>query len=297
MTTKINQNGVSLIAAIFLIIVLAFMGVMFVSLINTGSFTSVNDMQSAQALYVAEGGVELAQYSLAQNLDWYRSASDPMPAPASTTNNLGAGLFTVSTTLPATKLSKRLQTGDNTAYVYSTGRFPPTGYLQIEDTFGVGGAEFVSYTGILGNTFTGLTAINRGVTIGTIGALASAHARGSMVYPVTTLTLAGGLPASCLTPTTFTIGANLKLLSAGTLDIEGEEITYSGSSTSGVIMTLTGVQRCRDNTTPITSASHAQGQPVTPVLEISDSANYEAEIASAGTAGSAARTVRKTVQR
>ena len=56
MMNKKNQNGVSLIAAVFIIIVLGFMGVMFLSLVNTGSLTSVSDMQSAQALSVAEGG-------------------------------------------------------------------------------------------------------------------------------------------------------------------------------------------------------------------------------------------------
>lgn len=45
-----KSKGVSLIAAIFIIVILAFMGVMFVTLIGTGSLTSVNDMQSAQAL-------------------------------------------------------------------------------------------------------------------------------------------------------------------------------------------------------------------------------------------------------
>jgi type II secretory pathway component PulK len=53
-----KSRGVTIIAAIFIIVVLGFMGVMFLSMVNTGSFTAVNDLQSAQALYVAEGGLE-----------------------------------------------------------------------------------------------------------------------------------------------------------------------------------------------------------------------------------------------
>lgn len=60
MRTSCNQRGVSLIAAIFIIVVLAFMGVMFVALIGSGTFTAINDLQSAQALSVAEGGLEYA---------------------------------------------------------------------------------------------------------------------------------------------------------------------------------------------------------------------------------------------
>jgi len=60
MTVLKGQKGVSLIAAIFIIVILAFMGVMFVTLISTGSLTAVNDLQSAQALSIAEGGLQYA---------------------------------------------------------------------------------------------------------------------------------------------------------------------------------------------------------------------------------------------
>ena len=58
MRLRDNAHGVSIIAAIFIIVILGFMGVMFVSLIGTSSLTAVNDMQSTQALYLAEGGME-----------------------------------------------------------------------------------------------------------------------------------------------------------------------------------------------------------------------------------------------
>jgi MSHA biogenesis protein MshP len=58
-----NQLGVSLIAAIFIIVILAFMGTMLINMVNTSIFTSVNDLQSTQALSIAEGGTEYTAHS------------------------------------------------------------------------------------------------------------------------------------------------------------------------------------------------------------------------------------------
>jgi hypothetical protein len=299
---KKNQNGVTIIAAIFIIVVLGFMGVMFLTMINTGSFTAVNDIQSAQALYVAEGGAEYAQYALAQNRNWYRSVSDPMPAPASAILNLGVGsFFNVSTNLPATRLSLRLLPGIMTATVYLNlpGRFPSAGWLQIEDNIGIGGtAEFVQYTNLVaGNVF---TLSNRNVTIsGVTGTTLGNHPRGSVVYPVSTLSTALGTLGSPCAPTpaaSFDIVANTKFLSGGTIDIQGEEIGYASSTTTAGVMTLNGVIRCL-NQTSSAHAGGAGGSPVTPVLFHGDTADCQAEITSTGTMGAAVRTVKKTVQR
>jgi len=280
-----KQRGVSLIAAIFIIVVLAFMGLMLLSLFAGGSMTAVNEMQASRALYIAEGGEELLQRDLALNLDWYRSTADPV---ASAVRSLGTGSFSASTTVPATMLRNRLKTGVFTAMVYTTGRFPSAGYLQIEDDM-AGSAEFVQYTGTTGNSFTGLT---RGITIGTVTNGAGNHGRGSRVYPVTTLMDA--LANSCASPASFRVAANTKFLSGGTLDIEGEEIGYTGSGTAAGVMTLTGIGRCQNATA---SAAHAIGQPVTPILWDGTSPDFEAEIMSLGAANNAVRTERKTVQR
>lgn len=287
-----KQRGVSLIAAIFIIVVLAFMGVMFLSMVSTSTLTSVNDMQSAQALSSAEGGVEYAQRALALNLDWYRSATDPF---SSTALPLGLNsTFTVTTTVPATLLRNRIPTAASTApiTVYApTSLFPTVGDIQVEDDI-TANAEFIHYTNIVGNTFAGV--ITRNVTIGTVAgaAGAGAHARGSRVYPVTTLIDA--MPPDCNDIGTLRITAHPKFLGAGTLDIGGEEILYAGSSTVGAVMTLTGVQRCRGT---IVNMAHPAGRPVTPVLVGGDSASYEAEAVSTGAVGNAVRMVRKTVQR
>ena len=289
-----NQNGVSLIAAIFIIVVLGFMGVMFLSMINTGSFTAVNDIQSAQALYIAEGGVEYEQYSLAQNLDWYRSATDPFGVTGAL--NLGAGSFTASILLPATKLRAQMTFGTtNPIRVYTTGRFLAPGCVRIDD-------EFISYGGV-GTTvpacnpssppcFTGIT---RAAAACNGGGTQAAHTRGDAVYPL--VQLVTPMAANCSDMASLTIGWNQKFLSAGTLDIQGEEVRYSGSSPSGVNMILTGLQRCLDAASQITPPAHGAGAPVTPVLIGGDSADLQSEVTSTGLVGAATRVIKKTVQR
>ena len=89
-------------------------------------------------------------------------------------------------------------TASSTINAYTTSRFPaPTSmpiacnpcYLQVDDDVTIaGGAEFVRYTGIAGNTFTGVT---RGQSIGPAASLvtstAQVYERSTIVYPVTTL--------------------------------------------------------------------------------------------------------------
>ncbi len=290
------ERGVSLIIALFLIVIVGFFGTMMGSLISTQSFTAMNEVRSTQAFDVAEGGAEFVERAFAQNLDWYRSATDPIVTPATA---LGSGTFAVDAFLPATLLTRRLVPASASVQVFTTARFPNAGFLQLEDDIGAG-AEFVQYTGVTATSFTGLT---RNVTIGGVtGGGIGTFSRGTAVYPVTTLTTAlGTLGAVCVaTPSaSFTIAANAKFLSAGTITIDPEEITYTGSSTAGGVMTLTGVVRC----TNLTSAVHAVGYPVTPILADGVGASdYEVLLVSTSSVGSApignaARVVQKTVQR
>jgi hypothetical protein len=283
----------ALVAAVFLIVVIAFFGLIMVSLVSTQSFSSMNEVQSDRAYYLAEGGMEFAQRALAENLNWYRSTTDPILIPAT---NLGAGTFNVSMTLPVTMLRNRMVAGAPTMTAYTTGRFPAAGFLQIDDDI-TGSGEFVRYTGIAGNTFTGLT---RGEMVGTVGSVASDHSRGDRVYPVTTLVtnlLTLGVCAP-MAAASFQVVAHPKFLTAGTIDIEGEEIRYTGSTTGGGNMTLTGVTRCVNSF----SSAHPPGQPVTPILVDGAAPDYESEPVSTGTVGApvtgnAVRVIRKTVQR
>jgi len=286
-----RTRGFLLIVAILLVLVIA------VALVALGNMSSVDvrsgsaHAQSVQAFYLAESALEVEQRRWAQNLNWYRSATDPNPSPASA-QALGAGNFTVYSNLPATLLKTSVSAAANTINVYSTARFPTSGILQIEEDLNAN-AEFVSYTGIAGNTFTGVA---RNQTVGGIDNPSGPqwHPRSDAVYPVTTL-LTPMLATSCSTiPNPFRIAYHPKFLTAGTLDIEGEEISYTGSSVAGGAMTLTGVKRCLGTLGP---DPHAAGQPVTPVLVGGDSADYEVEAVATGAVGSSIRYARKTIQR
>lgn len=285
-----TEGGIALIAAIFMIVVFGFIGISIVSLVGTQGFSAMNEVKSDQAFFIAEGGAEFAQRALAVNLDWYRSSVDPILIPAT---NLGAGAFNVSVNLPVTMLRARIPDAASTAAitVYTTDRFPTSGVIQIEDDITTG--EYVRYTGISGNTFTGIT---RDWAVFGISGTANPHDRGDRVYPVTTLSV--GLANSCASLVSISLAAHPKFLGAGTIDIEGEEISYTGSSTVAGTLTLTGVSRCQNGTG---SAAHAAGVPVTPIQVDLGAPDFETEVISTGTvgllSGNAGRVVRKSVQR
>jgi hypothetical protein len=256
-------------------------------LLASGTQAGGSHVGSMQALFLAESGLEVEQRRWAQNLNWYRSATDPNPtAPAA--QALGNGTFTVSSNLPATLTRTQLSTAGATINVYTTQRFPASGILQVDDDLASGG-ELVRYTGIGGTTFTGVT---RGQSVGTVTSTAAAHSRSTVVYPVTILRTA--MAANCTPLASIQVDAHSKFLGAGTLDIEGEEISYGGSSTSGGTMTLTGITRCLGS---VASVSHAAGQPVTPVLQGGESASYQVELVSTGATGTSTRYARRTIER
>lgn len=294
------QRGFLLITAVVLIVIAALLLTVMVFLGATGTESSVGHLQSGQGFFIVESGAEFEQRRLAQNLSWYQTTTDPFDI---TTQAMGGGAFTVQTQVPATLLRTRIPTAASTApiRVYTTNRFPCPAcanvcgpcYLQIDDDLYSGAAEFVQYTGISGDSFTGIT---RNRTIGTITGANAAFDRGVTIYPVTTLITAVGSTSCTVIPNPFQITAHSKFLAAGTIDIEGEEFTYTGSSISGTTMTLTGVQRCQN--TPPVGALHSAGRPVTPVLaNVSDTADYEAEVLIRGTLGSAVREARKVIRR
>jgi len=287
-----RRGGFMLIAAIVLLVVAAALAVTIAMIAGTSAGSAADNLQSGQALFVAESGLELETRGLAQNLDWYRSSADPFDL---TTKNVGAGSFTISANVPATKLRRNITNAANVVCVYTVARFPTTGSLQLDDDLISG--EYAKYTGTTaslpacGNlpAFTGVT---RGQPIGGVPSTANAHTRGDRAYPVTTLVTA--LASNCNPLASIQIVAHSKFLDAATLDIEGEEISYAGASTSGGNLVLTGVQRCQNTTT---AAPHLAGVPVTPMLVDGTSPDVEAEIISTGTVDNAVRAERKTVQR
>lgn len=287
MSTRASQAGFLAIVALVLVVVMVSLAIALGYLLANSTLASGSHVGSMQALFVAESGLEFEQRRWAQNLNWYRSAVDPSPA-APVAQNIGAGAFTVSATLPATLLRTRLTVAAATVNAYTTQRFPAAGILQVSDDI-AGGAEFVRYTGIAGNSFTGVA---RGQAVGTVTSTAGAHSRSRAVYPVTILRTAMG--ADCNPMGAIQVDTHPKFLGAGTLDIEGEEVGYGGSSITGGTMTLTGITRCLGTAS---SVPHAIGQPVTPVLMGGDSADGEAEMTSTGVVGANVRYVRRTIQR
>jgi len=282
-----TQRGFLSIVALLLMVVLVTMAVALAYMVGGSALTAAARSASMQALFLAESGLEYEQLRWARNLNWYRSASDPNPA-APAAQALGSGSFTASATLPATMLRTQLSAAGTTINAYTTDRFPASGILQIDDDLASGG-ELVRYTGIAGASFTGLA---RAQGVGSVTSVAGAHARSSIVYPVTILRTP--MPASCAPLASIQVDAHGKFLGAGVLDIEGEEVAYGGSSTSGATMTLTGITRCLG---AVTSVAHAVGQPVTPLLQGGDSGSYQVEAAATGTAGGTVRYARRAIVR
>jgi hypothetical protein len=308
-----DQRGAGLIIVVAMLLIVGVIGAVFVSLIGNESFTAMNQSAGLLTFGITDGGVELEQYNLAQNVDWYHSTSDPMPT---TIRTLGAapnsGSFTVQSYLPGTKLRHRINA--NSALnicVYTTDRFtlPAAGYLQIGDS-NQDPYEFVHYTniGASGGCAAEFTGILRAQSInGVSGGLASTvHDRGELVYPVTTLV--DPLANNCTSLASLRITDHPKFLTAGTLSIltnttpgtiDWEEISYSNSTRAAGVMTLLGVNRCQNGTA---SAAQIAGNPITPILTDGTAPDYEAEVVSTGTVavtitGNAVRVIRKTVER
>ena len=284
------QRGFMMIVVLIMIVVLVFLAIAVSYQLATSTLASGNHVGSMQAFFEAESGLEFEQRRWAQNLDWYRTATDPSPLVAAP-QTLATGTFAVNGNLPASMLKSGLSAGGATVNALTTNRFPTSGILQIEDDVSVT-AEFVRYSGVSGSTFTGVT---RAQTVGTVSSVAGVHKRSDRIYPVSILRT--GLVANCTALASIQVDANSKFLSAATLDIEGEEIGYTSSSTNGATTTLNGITRCLDAATVLTPASHAVGQPVTPVLVGGYSADFQVEILATGTQGSNIRYARKTIQR
>lgn len=294
-----TQRGFLLITAVVLIVVTALLLTVMVFLGATGTRSSVAHSQSGQALFTADSGTEDEQRRMAQNVDWYRSTSDPTPV---VTRNFGSGSFTVYSNLPATMLRRRMVAGSTANIcVYTIDRLPASGYVQVDDDITSGG-EFVRYTGVTASAAgcgnrPALTGITRNQTINGITGTNGDHERGSNVYPVTTLVT--GLAASCTAPATIQIADHPKFLGAGSISLTDsagntEEIAYIGSSRAGGVMTLTGVARCQNGTGPF---AYTAGFPVTPLLPDGVAPDFEAQIFASGTADAAARQETRTIQR
>lgn len=161
-----KQRGVSIIAAVFIIVILAFMGTMFVSLIGTDSLTAVNDVRSTQALFVAGGGGEFARFQFKSGTLCDALINNNIP--------LGQGAFSTSGQRfgpLGTTLTSAITNADSVIPVAAIAGFAPQGRIRIDD-------EEINYSGT--STFPGdcapygqpcFTRAKRGVS----GTAAAAH--------------------------------------------------------------------------------------------------------------------------
>src|SRR3989304_9110574 len=159
MNTVGNQKGASIIAVIAIMLIFAVMGAALVSLVTTGSDVSVNQLQSEQALNIAEGGLERALYRLKTGTLCSSLTENNVPLAQGNFDITGTN-YTLSNTLSA-----GIVAGDTTIPLTSTAGFAPVGRIMIE-------SEIIDYYGISGNN---LTNALRGVA----GTTAAAHLAGT----------------------------------------------------------------------------------------------------------------------
>lgn len=221
---RINQHGVSIIAAVFIIVVLAFMGVMFVTFIGTGSLTAVNDLQSMQAFSIAEGGLQYAGMLT-------------FPNESVSTTNLGAGSFSVA--VPT--LTAAINNAVTTIIVSSTDGFDATGgnyWVMLCDAGGNATPNITaSYNACEKMSFPGITpaSFNGGVR-GADGTTAVTHLQNAVVLMYTwDTTVATALNSNATATSLFIcVGSTAGFVSPGLIRINDpgkiEDVLYTGTN-------------------------------------------------------------------
>ena len=218
MNTISNQKGASIIAVIAIMLILAVMGAALVSLVTTGSDVSVNQLQSEQALNVAEGGKE---YILANR-------TFPNYSTQGATINLGVigsnvSNFKVDT---PTYLTVAVAIGNTTITVNDTSGFAsPSGRIVID-------SEVLAYTAKTATTFT-------------VTAATAAHTVNNAVYPVTTVS-----SLAIASDTTINVASTTGFVIPGVIKI-GSEYIYCTSTP-----TTTSFSNCTRGYKGSTAASH-----------------------------------------
>lgn len=159
-----NQQGISLIIIVILILVLGMVSAAMVSMVNTESLIALHQGESAEALYVAQAGIEKAlyQFKTGTNCNSLNAA-----------NTLAAGKsFTTTGTLfntPAPSvLTANITITATTIPLVSAAGYAPHGRVRIE-------SEEIEYTSVSGNNLVGA---QRGIG----GTTAAAHLAGRTAF-------------------------------------------------------------------------------------------------------------------
>jgi len=99
-----SQSGISLIAAIFLLVGLAMLGALMTLLITSESESTVNEMLSVQALYAAESGIQVSGFKINQSAVTNGGVADCTQATTSAPVQLESGIdawYSIQSTLQA----------------------------------------------------------------------------------------------------------------------------------------------------------------------------------------------------
>ncbi|MDC4228074.1 MAG: hypothetical protein MPW15_28545 [Candidatus Manganitrophus sp.] len=141
-----TERGIALIAAIFMVVVFGFLGLVVVSLVGTQGFSTMNDLKSDQALFIAEGGMERAILQ-------FRGGTSCAGLTNAVPTALGAGSFTIVGQLfrPISTLINQgggINNNVTTIPVDSTAGYASHGRIRID-------TEWIDYTGITATSFTG----------------------------------------------------------------------------------------------------------------------------------------------
>jgi len=284
-----NQRGAGLIVVIVILLVVGVILAVFVSLINTESFSAMGQSARVRAFGIADGGIEYA-LKRASETTGFPNYSFPLYSQRGVTPNiaLGDGSFFVDP--PTVVADDPLSIGATTVNVVSTTGFADPA-LTGEDVMITIDQERIQCTGKTATSFTGCT---RGVAT---PPNPTSHAIDSGVYPVTELD--STIPAGCgVDPISVESFAKLDsaagFLLTGTISIGTELIHYTGVTFNAgdKIESFTGLTRCYRGTCDCVSdppSAHAVNKPV-----------YQYVITSTGTVplpviGNAQRVVRITV--
>jgi Tfp pilus assembly protein PilX len=236
MVIRENQSGVALLAVIFLMVVIAFMGVIFLSLSSTNLTQSVNEVYSSKALYIAEGGLERAGRYLLNREDGTQTTytcdtgASSVNTIFSTPTPLGNGQFKVTsvlnntltpTTLSAGGINNLVTTIPTTSVSLSTDGYASFGQIMIDK-------EKINYTSLSATAFFG--AIR-----GAEGSTTSAHSGGTRIAQTQcTLTSTGGVP-------TIGAGTNQRVISmADVLQVGWAVGTVGGGTTHPTMLRWDG---------------------------------------------------------
>lgn len=202
-----SQRGSLLLIAVALIVVVSAMAVAISRLIVSDATSGAHHSNSAQALFVADSGIERALYGFrtgtACNLLAYNNVV------------VGNGTFTTTGTLfqPASTNTTAAINATVTVIPANTAGYAPHGRVTID-------AEQMDYTGVTATSFTG---VRRGVN----GTTAAAHANNRPV-----------VQNQCLVRSTGTVGAGVRVVEAGVAPVVGATRSdFLGTGASGFITT------------------------------------------------------------